>query len=128
MALAVVIWFKEFAFFYFQKMREVVVVRCCFYQEWLQRETFIAKIRSSWFPSKTIADSQEVPTVSARGSIFVPVPLHIEEDDCPPNVVDVKQISSTAVCRSDEVKNFCDKLNVGSSSWVTCVAGASVWQ
>ena len=84
------------------------------------------KDQDSWFQSKTIADSQEVPTVSARGFIFVPVPLHIEEDDCPPNVVDVKQISSTAVCRSDEVKNFCDKFNVGSSSCVTCVAGASV--
>ena len=79
-------------------MREDVVVRRFFYQEWLQRETFITKIRRSWFPSKTIADPQEVPTVSARGSIFVPVPLHIEEDDCPPNLFDVRQISSTAAC------------------------------
>ena len=67
-----------------------VVVRCYFHQQWLQR--------ASWIPSKTITDSQELPTVSARGSFFVPVPLHIEEDDCPPNVFDVRQISSTATC------------------------------
>ena len=89
-------------------MHEDVVVHCCFHQQWLHC--------ASWMPSKSIADSQQVPIVSTRGSIFVPVSLHIEEDVCPPIVVDMRQISSTTACRSDEVKIFYDKFNVDSSS------------
>ena len=43
-----------------------------------------------------------MPSVAACGSIFGPVQLHIAEDDCPPNVVDVRMRSSAAACSSDE--------------------------
>ena len=67
-----------------------------------------------------------MPSVSVRGSIFGPVQLHIADDDCPPKVVDVRQMSAAAACSSDEISNFCDKFKVGSSSCVSCVASPSV--
>ena len=67
-----------------------------------------------------------MPSVFVRGSIFGAVQLHISEEDCPLNVVDVRQMSAAAACRSDEISNFRDRLKVGSSSGVSCVASPSV--
>ena len=67
-----------------------------------------------------------MPSGSVRGSIFGAVQLHIAEDDCPPNVVDVRQMSAAAACSSDEISNFCDKFKVGSSLDGSCVVSPSV--